>query len=152
MNMTIKGSLSQRNLQSQQRGFTLIEIMVVVIIISVLSAMIAPQFFNQVDKAKIIAVESDTGKISSSLGLFRLDNYKYPTTGEGIKALVTSTGKKTWNGPYLDEMPKDPWGNEYQYQFPGTKNPNSYDLWSMGADGQPGGEGIDGDLGNWEQE
>ncbi|GAA6138741.1 GspG family T2SS major pseudopilin variant XcpT [Arenicella sp. 4NH20-0111] len=136
---------------SNQRGFTLIEIMVVVIIISILSALVAPQFFNKLDQAKEIAVQNDIKSISSQMAMYRLDNYSYPNTGEGIKALVSNTGKKTWRGPYLPKMPLDPWKNEYQYQFPGTHNVNGFDVWSFGADGQAGGEGSNRDLGNWDE-
>lgn len=133
-----------------QGGFTLIEIMVVVIIISILSALVAPQFFNKLDQAKEIAVQNDIKSISSQMAMYRLDNYNYPSTSDGINALVSNTGKQTWRGPYLNKMPLDPWKNEYQYQFPGTRNPNSFDIWSLGADGQPGGEGSAMDIGNWD--
>lgn len=133
----------------QQSGFTLIEIMVVVIIISILSALVAPQFFSKLDQAKEIAVKNDIKAIESQMEMYKLDNYEFPNTGEGIKALVSDTGKRTWSGPYLKETPLDPWENEYQYQFPGTKNPSGVDIWSLGADGQPGGEGAAADLGNW---
>ncbi len=133
----------------QQSGFTLIEIMVVVIIISILSALVAPQFFSKLDQAKEIAVQNDLKAIETQMEMYKLDNYNFPNTGEGIKALVSNTGKRTWRGPYLKEAPLDPWDNEYQYQFPGTKNPDGFDIWSLGADGQPGGEGPAADLGNW---
>lgn len=136
---------------SNQSGFTLIEIMVVVIIISILSALVAPQFFDRLDQAKEVAVKQDVKSISAQMAMYRLDNYSYPNTGEGIKALVTNTGKKTWRGPYLDKMPQDPWKNEYQYQFPGTHNVNGFDIWSFGSDGQAGGEGSARDLGNWDE-
>ena len=134
-----------------QRGFTLIEIMVVVIIISILTAVVAPNLFPQVYKAQKIKAETDIKSISGQLSLYKLDNYKFPSSGEGLKSLVNDNGKKTWNGPYMDSLPKDPWDNEYQYQYPGTKNPRGFDLWSLGADGAPGGEGEDRDLGNWQE-
>lgn len=137
---------------NQQGGFTLIEIMVVVIIISILSALVAPQFFSKLDQAKEIAVQNDIKSIEGQMAMYRLDNFNYPSSGEGIKALVSSTGKKTWRGPYLKKMPLDPWKNEYQYQFPGTRNPDGFDVWSLGSDGQPGGEGNASDLGNWDQD
>jgi len=136
---------------AKQAGFTLIEIMVVVIIISILSALVAPQFFNKLDQAKEIAVQNDIKAISSQMAMYRLDNFNYPSTGEGIKSLVSNTGKNTWRGPYLQKMPLDPWKNEYQYQFPGTRNQSGFDVWSFGSDGQPGGEGPAADIGNWDE-
>ena len=132
-------------------GFTLIEIMVVVMIIGLLSAMILPNILGQQDKALRTKAKSDISSISNALGLYRLDNFAFPSTSEGIQALVTNPGKNTWTG-YLNKLPKDPWQNPYQYANPGTNNPNSYDLWSFGADGAPGGEGINADIGNWETE
>lgn len=134
-----------------QAGFTLIEIMVVVIIISILTALVAPQVFTRVDDARKIAAQNGIKTISSQMAMYRLDNYNYPSTGEGIKSLVSNTGKNTWRGPYLEKMPLDPWDNEYQYQFPGTRNQSGFDVWSFGADGQPGGEGSNADIGNWDE-
>ncbi len=142
--------IEHKSMASFQTGFTLIEIMVVVIIISILSALVAPQFFNKLDQAKEIAVQNDLKAISSQMAMYRLDNYNYPSTGDGINALVSSTGKKTWRGPYLPKMPLDPWKNEYQYQFPGTRNTTGFDVWSLGSDGQAGGEGSAADIGNWD--
>jgi len=137
---------------SYQRGFTLIEIMVVVIIIGVLAGLVAPQFFKSAETARKIAAESDIKRISSQMSLYRLDNFSYPTTAEGINALVSDPGKRNWNGPYLKDLPLDPWDNEYQYQFPGSRNTTGFDLWSLGADNQPGGEGPNADIGNWGEE
>jgi len=132
-----------------QAGFTLIEIMVVVIIIGLLSTMVVPKMFESRDKALVVKAKSDVSSLGQSLDLFRLDNFVYPTTSEGLQALVTNPGKPNWTS-YLDKVPKDPWGKDYQYQQPGSKNPNGYDLWSFGADGAPGGEGFAKDVGNWE--
>ncbi len=134
---------------SFQQGFTLIEIMVVVLIIGLLTALIAPNFFNRVDQAGQAAAKADIATISNQLALYRLDNFNYPTTSEGLQALVTNPGKSTWTG-YLDSIKTDPWGNPYQYSFPGTNNSNGFDLWSFGRDGQSGGEGVDADIGNWQ--
>lgn len=136
---------------SSQAGFTLIEIMVVVVIISVLSALVVPKFFGRVDQARQVAAESDIAKISGAFQLYRLDNFTYPNSSEGIDALVTNLGNKSnWAG-YLDEAPLDPWDNEYNYRFPGERNPNSFDLWSNGADGAQGGDGVNRDIGNWNE-
>lgn len=131
-----------------QAGFTLIEIMVVVIIIGLLSAAIAPQIFGQQKKAYITKAKTDIRSIDAALELYRLDNFEYPSTSEGLKALVTNPGKSNWTG-YLKDIEEDPWGNEYQYVNPGTKNPNGYDIWSFGADRAAGGEGDGKDIGNW---
>jgi len=135
--------ISNRQMVARQRqaGFTLIEIMVVVIIIGLLSAMILPNMFAKVDQATIIKAKNDISKIESSMSLYRLDNFSYPSTAEGIQALVTNPGKSTWTG-YLDKTPKDPWNNDYQYANPGTNNPDKFDLWTLGSDGAPGGEGA----------
>lgn len=135
-------------IQPSQSGFTLIEIMVVVIIIGLLSAMIAPKIFGQQKKAYITKAKSDIGSIESALTMYKLDNYSYPTSSEGLQALVTNPGKSNWVG-YLKKMEKDPWGQDYQYASPGTHNPDSFDLWSLGADGAPGGEDDAADIGNW---
>ena len=150
-NNSVTKKYPTKNNAARQAGFTLIEIMVVVIIISILTALVAPQFFSRLDQAQEIAVRNDIKSISSQLAMYRLDNYNYPTTGDGIKSLVTNTGKNTWRGPYLTKMPLDPWKNEYQYQFPGTRNQSGFDVWSFGADGQPGGEGTAADIGNWDE-
>ena len=129
-----------------QKGFTLIEIMVVVVIIGTLTALIAPNFIGQVDKSNQIAARAEAGRIASQLQLYRLDNFAYPSTSEGLKALLASnsTGQ-----PYYNKLPVDPWKKEFQYLQPGQKNPSSFDVWSFGADGSPGGEGINKDIGNW---
>ena len=149
----MKKTMQQRSSlhRSSQGGFTLIEIMVVVIIIGLLSAMIMPNLFKSKHKADVVKAQNDISKIESTLALYRLDNFQYPTTSEGLGALITNPGKSTWNGPYLERKPKDPWQNDYQYARPGTHNPDKFDLWSMGADGATGGEGDAKDVVNWEQ-
>lgn len=134
---------------SRQKGFTLIEIMVVVIIIGLLSTLVAPKIFANRDKAFVVKAKADVSRIGSALDLYRLDNFSYPNTSEGLQALVTNPGKPNWTG-YLEKLPNDPWDNKYQYQQPGTQNSDGYDLWSFGADGAPGGEGNNADVGNWE--
>ena len=104
---------------------------------------------GQQDKAFEIKAKADIRSISGAMSLYKLDNFSFPNTSQGIQALVTNPGKSTWRG-YLKKVPKDPWNNEYQYSQPGTQNPNSYDVWSLGSDGVPGGQGTAADIGNWE--
>jgi general secretion pathway protein G len=134
------------------RGFTLIEIMVVVIIIGLLAAIIVPTVVSKVDDAKISKAKADIQALETALTEFRLDNSKYPTSEQGLASLTTQPTDpsiKHWRpGGYIQRVSKDPWGNEYQYVYPGTHG-KEYDLFSLGADGAPGGEGIDADIGNW---
>lgn len=133
------------------RGFTLIEIMVVVVILGILAALVVPNILGNVDTARITAARQDIRGIESALDMYRLDNFTYPTTQQGLEALVTQPADpsiRNWRlGGYLKKLPKDPWGNPYQYLYPGTQG--EVDIWSMGADGQTGGEGITADIGNW---
>ena len=133
-------------------GFTLIEIMVVVIIIGLLAAVVVPHFLSKVDDARVTKAKQDVQAMQTALTMFKLDNYVYPTTDMGLKALAQkpdATTVKNWRpGGYLQHVNKDPWGNEYQYHLPGTHG-GEYDLFSFGADGKPGGEGYDADVGNW---
>jgi general secretion pathway protein G len=138
------------------RGFTLIEIMVVVIIIGLLAAVIVPQVVGRVDEARVNKAKQDLQSIETALTMYRLDNFKYPTTDQGLRALVqqpTDPSIRNWRpGGYLQRgSAKDPWGNDYQYVFPGTRG-REYDLFTYGADGQQGGEGPDADIGNWFEE
>jgi general secretion pathway protein G len=134
-----------------QRGFTLIEIMVVVIIIGLLAAVVVPQFLGRVDDARIAKTKQDIQALDTALTMYKLDNFVYPTGEMGLPALVVKPNDPTvthWrSGGYLKRLNKDPWGNDYQYQNPGTHG--EYDLFSFGADGQPGGTGINADIGNW---
>ena len=138
-----------------QHGFTLIEIMVVVVILGILAALVAPNVIRKVDDAQIVKAKADIRTIDSSLKMFRLENFKYPTTDQGLQALVEKPADpsiKNWSeGGYLDKLLKDPWGYEYQYLYPGTQG-NEFDLFTLGADGQPGGDGINADIGNWNLE
>jgi general secretion pathway protein G len=140
-----------------QRGFTLIEIMVVVIIIGLLAAVVVPKFLGNVDKARVAKAKQDIQALETALTMYKLDNFNFPTTDQGgLKALVEKPNDpniKNWRvGGYLEHsrLPKDPWGNEYQYQYPGQHG--EVDIYSMGADGQPGGEGLNADIGNWNLE
>ena len=134
------------------RGFTLIEIMVVVIIIGLLAAVIVPTVISKVDEARVVKAKQDIQSLETALTLFRLDNSKYPTSEQGLAALVTQPTDPTikhWKvGGYLQRLSKDPWGFDYQYANPGTHG-KEYDLFTLGADNAPGGEGIDADIGNW---
>ncbi|MFT6032473.1 MAG: general secretion pathway protein G [Arenicella sp.] len=140
----------RKNNYKTQAGFTLIEIMVVVIIIGLLSAMVVPNLFDKQAKAFQIKAGSDIRQMGGQLEMYRLDVFAYPSSSEGLGALVTNPGKSNWTG-YLNKLPKDPWKNDYQYQIPGTRNANSYDLWSFGSDGVTGGEGAAKDIGNWDE-
>lgn len=138
-----------------QRGFTLIEIMVVVVIIGVLGAIVVPQFMSRPDQAKVTAARTDIQAISTALEMYRLDNHRYPNTQQGLEALVkrptTAPIPKNWNpSGYLKKMPLDPWGSPYQYRDPGT-HAGGYDLSSLGSDAAPGGEGYAADIGNWDE-
>jgi len=135
----------------QQQGFTLIEIMVVVIIIGILAAIVAPNVIGRVDDAQITKAKAEINNIESALKFYRLDNFAYPTTEQGLQALVSKPSDpnvRNWKtGGYLDRLPTDPWGNEYLYLNPG--NNGEIDIYTLGRDGRPGGEGTDGDIGNW---
>lgn len=141
-----------RSSKTNQGGFTLIEIMVVVIIIGILVAMVAPQVMGRIDQAQITRVQSDLRAVEGALNFYRLDNFAYPTSEQGLDALVTRPNDPNivnWNpGGYLPRMPKDPWQRDYLYINPGQNG--VIDIYTLGADGQPGGEGINADVGNWE--
>ena len=135
------------------RGFTLIEIMVVIVILGVLAALIVPRVLERPDEARAIAAKSDIAAIQQALKLYRLDNQRYPTAEQGLTALVARPeappAPPNWkpNG-YLDKLRADPWGRPYQYLNPGLKG--EIDVFSLGADGQPGGAGADTDIGSWD--
>jgi general secretion pathway protein G len=138
---------------ARSRGFTLIEIMVVVVIMGIMAALIVPKLMGRTDDARIIAAKQDIATIMQALKLYKLDNQRYPTTEQGLQALVTkpTTGPAAdgWKtGGYIDKLPKDPWGNPYQYLSPGIHG--EIDVFTLGADGQPGGVGNDADIGSWE--
>nr|WP_281192929.1 type II secretion system major pseudopilin GspG [Hydrogenophaga palleronii] len=134
-----------------QRGFTLIELMVVLVIIGVLAALIVPNVLDRADDARVTAAKTDVNNLMQALKLYRLDNQRYPSTEQGLNALVAKPSASpvppNWR-PYLDKLPSDPWGRPYQYINPGLKG--EVDVLSLGADGQAGGEGRDADIGSWQ--
>jgi general secretion pathway protein G len=136
-------------------GFTLIEIMVVIVIIGILAALVAPAVISRIDDASIAAAQQDIRAYETALNLFRLDNFRYPTSEQGLEALVTRPSDpsiRNWKpGGYIDTLRKDPWGNPYHYVYPGSHG-KEYDLFTLGADNQEGGEGINADRGNWNSE
>ena len=150
----MKQNVTQQNMMEQigyvrplkSRGFTMVEIMVVVAIIAILAVMIVPQVTGRDDQAKVTRVKQDIRAMSSALDLYKLDNFKYPTTDEGLESLVTAPADaKNWApGGYLKRLKADPWGNDYIYISPGAQG--AYDLVSLGADGQEGGQGADADI------
>jgi general secretion pathway protein G len=128
----------------KQKGFTLIEIMVVVVIIGLLATLILPRVLGRQEEAMVAKASSDIRALSSALKLYKLDNFKFPGTSDGLDSLVS--GAKDGKG-YIDRLPADPWGNDYQYLYPGEKQ--EFDLWSYGSDGQLGGDDVNADIGNW---
>jgi general secretion pathway protein G len=135
----------------EQNGFTLIEIMVVVVIIGILASLVAPSVMRRIDEANVVKAKQDIRAYETALSLYRMDNFRYPTTDQGLKALVEKPADpnvRNWKeGGYIQGLRKDPWHNEYVYLSPGTRG--EFDLYTLGADGQPGGEGNDADIGNW---
>lgn len=131
------------------RGFTLIEIMVVVVILAILGTLVAPQILGRIDEARVTKARNDLRLYQSALDLYRMDNFRYPTTDQGLEALVKKPNDpnlKNWRPEgYVDQLRKDPWGHDYVYVSPGA-NGTPYDLLSFGADGQAGGQGLDADL------
>ncbi len=141
------------NLRRNQSGFTLIEIMVVVVILGILAALVVPQVMNRPDQAKVTVAKGDIKAIGAALDMYKLDNFAYPNTQQGLEALVSRPSgnppAKNWNKDgYLKKLPVDPWGNPYQYLSPGSKG--TYDLYSLGADGKEGGSDNDADIANWD--
>ena len=136
---------------SVQRGFTLIELMVVLVIIGVLAALIVPNVIGAADEARVTAARTDVTNIMGALKRYRLDNQRYPTAEQGLAALINrpSSGPQPMNWkPYLEKLPNDPWGNSYPYLNPGVRG--EVDVMSFGADGQSGGEGNNADIGSWQ--
>ena len=143
--------MKKLNVFKRSHGFTLIEIMIVVVIIAILAAVVVPKILDRPDQARAIAAKADIAVIMQQLKSYRLDNTFYPSTDQGLQALVvkptTNPVPTNWRSGYLEKLPNDPWGRAYQYLNPGLKG--EIDVFSLGADGQPGGEGNNADIGSW---
>jgi general secretion pathway protein G len=140
---------------SSNAGFTLIEIMAVVLIIGLLSTIVGVSIFAQVDKGRVTTTSVQISNLESVLEIYRMDNAHYPTSEQGLDALIHEVdGAKSFPpGGYLQKrrIPEDAWGNPFEYEQPGQNNSHSFDLWSYGSDEKPGGEGVDADIGNWDE-
>ncbi len=147
MNSTLRAASRAR-----AAGFTLIEIMVVVVILGILAALVLPNVMGRIGQAQSTKVKADIQGYETALSLFKLDNFKYPSTDQGLEALVKQPADpsiRNWKeGGYIRALKKDPWGNDYQYVYPGTHG-TEYDIFTLGADAQPGGDGENADVGNW---
>ena len=134
-----------------RRGFTLIELLVVLVIIGVLAALIVPNVLSRADEARVTAAKTDVNNLMQALKLYRLDNQRYPSAEQGLQALIarptSGPAAPNWK-PYVEKLPNDPWGRPYQYLNPGVKG--EIDVFSLGADGEPGGEGKNADIGSWQ--
>jgi general secretion pathway protein G len=147
-------TVSHRTSPRRARGFTLVEIMVVVVIIGILGALVVPKLLGRTGESRVTAAKVDIATMMQALKLYKLDNARYPTTEQGLQSLITkpTTGPAAngWKaGGYLERLPKDPWGNAYQYLSPGVHG-GEVEIFSYGADGQPGGTADDTDIGSWE--
>jgi len=144
-------TLRPHPLAQRARGFTLIELMVVLVVIGILAALIVPNVIERADDARVTAAHTDVNNLMQALKLYKLDNQTYPSAEQGLDALVhkptTAPIPPNWK-PYVDKLPADPWGRPYQYLNPGIHG--EVDVFSFGADGKPGGEGKDADIGSWQ--
>jgi general secretion pathway protein G len=139
--------MKRKTTQPTRRAFTLIELLLVLVILGVLAALVVPKFTNRTQQARETAVKADISNIETALNAFEIDNGRFPATEEKLDALITApSGLPAWKGPYLQRgVPKDPWGNPYEYRQPGQRNPSGFDLFSLGPDGREGND----DIGNW---
>ncbi|OPY83064.1 MAG: Type II secretion system protein G precursor [Syntrophorhabdus sp. PtaU1.Bin153] len=141
--------MTEKSVLRSKKGFTLVEILVVLVIVGLLAALVGPRLFPKLGKGKQSAAKAQIALLGQALDQFRLDTGRYPSTQEGLNALVTNPGIENWEGPYLAKaLPDDPWGKPYHYESPGTHG--EYDLSSYGRDGAQGGEGEDKDVASWE--
>ncbi|WP_051640875.1 type II secretion system major pseudopilin GspG [Thiomicrorhabdus sp. Milos-T2] len=150
LNLQKQSNIVSRSSSKDQQGFTLIELMVVVVILAVLAGLVVPNLMDKPDEARIVKAKQDISAVSSALKLYKLDNFSYPTTDQGLEALVTQPTDepvpKNWKS-LLDTVPVDPWGNPYLYLSPGEHG--AFDLFTYGADGVDGGEGVNATIGQW---
>jgi len=151
--------MEERTPRVSDAGFTLIEVMAVVLIIGLLSTLVGVSVFQQVDRGRVTAAQAQISNLESVIEIYRMEQARFPTTEQGLEALArpATSAPEPRNFPpggYLKggRVPIDPWGEEYQYASPGEHNSHGYDIWSWGADGQPGGEGVDADISNWGEE
>ena len=147
-----RNQLSKNASMQKRQGFTLVEVLVVVVILGILAGIVVPRVMDQPDKAKVAKARNDIQALVTALNMYRLDNHHYPSTEQGLRALVERPGGQppapNWKqGGYINQLPRDPWGNEYQYLNPGVHG--EIDVFSLGADGALRGEGINADIGNW---
>ncbi|GAB4190240.1 MAG: type II secretion system major pseudopilin GspG [Wenzhouxiangellaceae bacterium] len=146
--------MSRFPIRRSQGGFTLIEILVVLVILGILAAVVVPRVLDQPDKARVTKARQDIQALVTAMNLYRLDNFSYPSTQQGLQALISRPNGRpeapNWKaGGYVDRLPQDPWGRDYLYLNPGAHG--EIDIFSYGADGAPGGDGINSDIGNWTQ-
>lgn len=143
-------SIAAQRPRPQEAGFSLLELMVVVVILSILALVIVPRVIDRPDQARVTRAQSDLATLSNAVKLYKLDNFRYPTTEQGLAALVSKPASEpvpaNWSG-YIDRLPKDPWGNEYSYLSPGVHD--DFDIFTFGADGVQGGDGVNADIGTW---
>src|SRR5690606_27369396 len=145
-----KFDMSKRTDARRRRGFSLMELLLVLVILGVLAALVVPKFANRSQQARETAAKSDVSSIETALGAFEIDNGRYPNTEEGLQALISApAGLESWRGPYLSRgVPKDPWGNEYVYRYPAQLSGGDFDIYSLGPDGREGND----DIGNWNED
>jgi general secretion pathway protein G len=141
---------SAASFRRREKGFSLIELIVVLVILGLLATVVGPKVINKIGQSKASIAKVQVADFEGALDMFRLDVGRYPTSSEGLNALIQNPGVQNWTGPYLKKntLPKDPWLRDYQYRSPGERG-GDYDLWSLGADGSEGGEGDNADITSW---